>query len=166
MARTVYGYMLVIVALITSMLVCGACSTSEQTASPTATPPSAATSVPPTAIASSTPTSVATATAESARPIPDGASPLVDGNNILAPVDKRHILAADYVPSDLVVIPSPPAVRSPIRLRSVAYEQLGALLKESQGQGIHLAIASAFRSYSEQEQLFSGYVQQIGRAHV
>lgn len=87
---------------------------------------------------------------------------VVDGNDLLAPVNKRNSLSPTYTPPDLVEVPAPPAVRAGIRLRKAAWDAVQALAAEARAQGLRLAVISGYRSYQDQEALYRGYVASMG----
>lgn len=71
-------------------------------------------------------------------------------------VNKYHQLAADYVPPDLVKLPSgKPATKA----TCTAYKELAAAARK---EGLSLYAASAYRSYELQNRLYTGYLKKEG----
>lgn len=71
-------------------------------------------------------------------------------------VNKYHQLPADYVPPDLVKLPSgKPATKATCE----AYKALAAAARQ---EGLSLYAASAYRSYDLQNRLYTGYLKQEG----
>ncbi len=87
---------------------------------------------------------------------------VVNGNELLAPVNKRNSLPASFAPSDLADVPVTMAVRAGIRLRKAALEAAQAMVAEAQAQGLQPVVISGFRPYQEQEVLYRGYVARMG----
>jgi D-alanyl-D-alanine carboxypeptidase len=69
-------------------------------------------------------------------------------------VDRTHSLSPDYVPKDLVLLQGyrVPTLGSDVfRLRREAAENLGHLVESAATDGEELVVASAYRSYEEQQ---------------
>ena len=86
----------------------------------------------------------------------------IDGNDLLALVNKQQALAEDYVPPDLVELLGVPATRNGLRLRSIVMESLKALLAEANKQDRKLLLLSTYRSYQDQVSIYQSLVQQMG----
>lgn len=71
-------------------------------------------------------------------------------------VNKYHQLAADYVPADLVALPSG---RLATKDTCDAYNQMAA---DARKEGLSLYAASAYRSCELQNRLYNGYLQREG----
>lgn len=72
--------------------------------------------------------------------------------------NKQHPLGKDHAPSDLVEV-TVPATRM-MELRASAARALEAMFAEMAADGVtNVSITSAYRPYTYQEQLFSGYVE-------
>lgn len=72
-------------------------------------------------------------------------------------VDRSHPLPPDYVPGDLVSLQSygvPVLGSSEVRLRREAAGQLKDLVSAAAADGEELVVASAYRSYADQEALY------------
>jgi zinc D-Ala-D-Ala carboxypeptidase len=76
-----------------------------------------------------------------------------DGLDVL--VDRKHSLSPDYVPSDLVPLQEDHGVSTlgseVLRLRRGAAENLGHLIEDAAADAEELVVASAYRSYQEQQ---------------
>jgi zinc D-Ala-D-Ala carboxypeptidase len=69
-------------------------------------------------------------------------------------VDRSHSLPPTYVPDDLVPLRSygvPTLGSDVLRLRDAAAEHLGRLVEAAARDGVELVVASAYRSYEEQQ---------------
>lgn len=93
-----------------------------------------------------------------------GAAVQVDGNQLLAPVNKQNYLAPGFVPGDLVDAPVPVAVREGIRVRAEVLQAATDMINEARKENLHISLVSGFRSYQEQDGLYNGYVRQMGQA--
>jgi D-alanyl-D-alanine carboxypeptidase len=80
-------------------------------------------------------------------------------------VDKRHSLPEGYEPEDLVELagPSYRLDRPGLRLRRPAAEALEEMAAAALAEGIHLRIASAYRSAAYQEEVYARNVREMGR---
>ncbi|MDX5892962.1 M15 family metallopeptidase [Rubrobacter radiotolerans] len=74
-------------------------------------------------------------------------------------VDPRHALPPDYSPTDLVYIVGygVPTVGGDMLLREEATGKLAELMQRAGADGEELLVASAYRSYSEQQQTFAHF---------
>lgn len=95
-------------------------------------------------------------------PGPDG-SILVACNDILAPLDKQHRLAADCAPGDLEQLPGPISAQGPQYMRSEALSAITELFEAARADGFHLQVNSSFRSYQTQVDTYNYWVQTVGR---
>jgi LAS superfamily LD-carboxypeptidase LdcB len=77
-------------------------------------------------------------------------------------VDKHHTLPPDYVPAELVELPSPPASREGIQVTAVTWLALEELLAAAEMDGIDLRVISGYRSHDYQTQLFARAVENHG----
>jgi zinc D-Ala-D-Ala carboxypeptidase len=83
---------------------------------------------------------------------PPGSTMACDNLDVL--VDRKHSLSPDYVPSDLVPLQDhgvPTLGSDVLRLRRGAAENLGDLIEDAAADGEELVVASAYRSYEEQQ---------------
>ena len=73
-------------------------------------------------------------------------------NDLGVLVDRSHSLPSDYEPTDLVPLQDygVPTLGSEV-LRREAAEHLGSLVEDAQAEGEELVVASAYRSYEEQQ---------------
>ena len=80
-------------------------------------------------------------------------------------IDKKHAVASDYVPRDLVSVKGNElwnVSRNDLSLRPEAYAALKDLSRAALNDGIKLLVSSTYRSYQYQEGLFNRYVKQDG----
>ncbi|MSQ10182.1 MAG: D-alanyl-D-alanine carboxypeptidase family protein [Dehalococcoidia bacterium] len=151
------------------------CTASPVAVSPTSEPAAPPTQAAPTAMPTVLP--LGTVPAITITPVfpPPGSTPeptatpaatpvvhVVNGNDLLAPVNKRNSLPANFAPGDLSDVPVTMAVRAGIRLRRAALEAVQAMVAEAQAQGLQPVVISGFRPYQEQEVLYRGYVARMG----
>ncbi len=83
---------------------------------------------------------------------PPGSATTCDDVRVL--VDRTHSLSPDYVPKDLVPLQDygvPTLGSDVLRLRRAAAENLAHLVEDSEADGEELVVASAYRSYEEQQ---------------
>ncbi len=85
-----------------------------------------------------------------------------DGNDLLAPVNKKTTLRSDYEPEDLEAIPEYMNPERSMRLRAPALKMLIALWHAAEFDGINLKVVSAYRSYDYQRDLFQRYSDSYG----
>ncbi len=81
-------------------------------------------------------------------------------------VNKARVLPSDYEPANLVVPGVPlrgPATDQEMHLRAEAAKALEDLINDAAKSGIKLRLSSGYRSYSNQQVLYGGYVSQLGR---
>lgn len=88
---------------------------------------------------------------------------VVDGNNLLANVNKNNRLLNTYAPDDLVNIrdlyPNIFLNKIGFELRAEAANQLNIMLTDMRNEiGKNVVVASAYRSYNEQVRIYTGYV--------
>ncbi|MGE3075723.1 MAG: M15 family metallopeptidase [Dehalococcoidia bacterium] len=126
-------------------------------ASPTDTPTAEATAAPTTTtaptVAPTTPPTIG----------PDG-SILVTCGDILAPLDKQHVLGPDCVPSDLVALPAEYS-SGVMRMRSEAADAIVQMFEAAKNDGYALYVNSAYRSYAEQAATYDYWVSQNGKEY-
>ena len=79
-----------------------------------------------------------------------------DPSSILVLVNKNHALKSDYVPSDLVSIPSFPN----LLLRQVAIDDFENLLAAAKLDNVYLIPYSTYRSYDYQKGLYEKYLKE------
>ena len=79
-----------------------------------------------------------------------------DHSSILVLVNKSHALKSDYVPSDLVSIPSFPN----LLLRQVAIDDFENLLAAAKLDNVYLIPYSTYRSYDYQKGLYEKYLKE------
>lgn len=94
-----------------------------------------------------------TASVASIYPITLSAS---EANSTTVVVNKKHRLSSDYAPNLVNVRGA--------NMRPEAATALESLLSDVEGTGIATKIISSYRSYTTQESVYSGYVNQYGRA--
>lgn len=90
-----------------------------------------------------------------------------DGALLLALVDKKHSLAAGYVPGDLVELSanrSYTAGRASLSLRSDAERALEEMARAARADGITLVASSAYRSFDYQKTVYARNVKELGQA--
>jgi zinc D-Ala-D-Ala carboxypeptidase len=83
---------------------------------------------------------------------PPGSATTCDDLDVL--VDRKHSLPSEYVPSDLVPLQDyrvPTLGSEVLRLRREAAEHLRHLMEDAAADGEELVVASAYRSYEEQQ---------------
>ncbi|MBN2535200.1 MAG: M15 family metallopeptidase [Spirochaetales bacterium] len=79
-------------------------------------------------------------------------------------VDKNHPLPAAYVPGDLVPLKDYPVkiTYTSMMVRQVIMNDLLAMISAAKEEGFELTIASAFRSYDTQKNLFNYWAKTVG----
>ncbi|MGE0598528.1 MAG: D-alanyl-D-alanine carboxypeptidase family protein [Dehalococcoidia bacterium] len=126
-------------------------------ASPTDTPTTEATAAPTTTTApTSSPTTPATVG-------PDGSVQVTCGD-ILAPLDKQHVLAPDCEPADLVALPAEYS-SGVMRMRSEAAGAIVEMFEAAKTDGYALYVNSAYRSYAEQAATYDYWVSVNGKEY-
>ena len=92
----------------------------------------------------------------------------VDGDNLLAQVDKTHKLVEDYAPSDLVDLNKDKLLytnTTGILLREDAADYLVLMLKDlKKSTNKNIVIASGYRSTENQYKQYISWVKQLGQA--
>lgn len=95
------------------------------------------------------------------------ASPLPPGSceDPLALVDREHSLPRDYAPQDLMPLASYGVrmLRENALLRREAAESLSRLMEAADAAGEDLIVASAYRSYGEQQELHAEFLDFYGQ---
>jgi zinc D-Ala-D-Ala carboxypeptidase len=95
----------------------------------------------------------------------DLAAPPAD-DAILTVLDRSYALPADHVPPDLV--PAATAglggASGPRLVRQVVVDDLGAMRAAWEAAGMAIEIESAYRSFTDQQATFDGWVARIGEA--
>jgi len=90
-----------------------------------------------------------------------------DGDNLKAQVNKSHKLINDYAPTDLKNLNQDYQLytnTASIMLRKEAADYLSLMLKQLQKEtGKNAVIASGYRAYNEQYQLYAGYIRDMGQ---
>lgn len=83
---------------------------------------------------------------------------------LLALVDKRHDLASDYEPSDLVSLNDYPlsTTRKDLSLRSAIMDAVLEMDAAAKADGVTLVFGSSYRSYDYQAGLFARYAKANG----
>lgn len=92
----------------------------------------------------------------------------VNGDYLLALVDKQNKLPLDYAPKNLVDINKDLLLYTnssePIQITAEAGDALRVMAKDLQLQtGKNLVIASGYRSYNDQYRTYAGWVRQLGQ---
>ncbi len=83
----------------------------------------------------------------------------IQSENLLL-VNKKHPLRSTYEPSDLTKLTCPTAVGREYYLRRNAARALSAMMAAMKADGVSdVYVTSAFRSYTKQQELYEGYVQ-------
>ena len=91
---------------------------------------------------------------------------LTDPTSIWVIVNKQHPLSPlDYVPADLTVpnIPLRVPGNDSMQVRKVTAQALETMFAAAKTDGINLMLASGYRSYTYQVNLYNGYVQSEGQ---
>ncbi|NIZ18618.1 M15 family metallopeptidase [Entomospira culicis] len=81
-------------------------------------------------------------------------------------VDKQHFLPADYAPNDLIKLDSlvwPRVNRAGHELRRESVNALEAMHQQAVREGTPLLVSSTYRSYSRQQDVYAGWVRQLGQ---
>ena len=86
--------------------------------------------------------------------------------DLLVLVDKKNELAADYEPDDLITLKSPAFVvnKPGMKFRKAYLPQLTALISAAKKEKLTLEVASGYRSWVFQKDLFQRYVAKDGLA--
>ncbi len=91
---------------------------------------------------------------------------LTDPASIWVIVNKKHILTPkEYVPADLVTPNLPLRVpgNESMQMRKVTADALTQLFNGAKTAGFNLMVASGYRSYTYQVNLYNGYVSSMGQ---
>jgi D-alanyl-D-alanine carboxypeptidase len=101
------------------------------------------------------PKSASTAASATATPLP---SNLTDPNSYQYIVNKNiGVLSSSFVPGDLTDPENVTSTSGVITLRAEAAGKLTEMVKAAADAGVNLYVTSAYRSYDEQEQLYTSY---------
>ena len=86
--------------------------------------------------------------------------------DLLVLVDKDHLLAADYVPPDLVSLGNYPleVSRNDLSLRQAIMPDVLAMVSAARAEGVTLLFSSSYRSYDYQKTVYEREVQAYGQA--
>lgn len=90
-----------------------------------------------------------------------------DTDDLLTLVDKKHYLAADFVPADIVALKPNDFYllnRSDLSLRLPVEQALRKMALAAKNEGINLVVSSTYRSYDYQKNLYERNVRQLGKA--
>lgn len=90
-----------------------------------------------------------------------------DTDDLLTLVDKKHYLAADFVPADIVALrPNDFYLlnRNDLSLRLPVEQALRKMALAAKNEGINLVVSSTYRSYDYQKNLYERNVRQLGKA--
>lgn len=131
----------------------------SQTAAPSRTP-----SATPSRTPSATPTPSPTPTPTPTPTFDRAAQSIDDPASYWVVVDKlRPLNPADFAASDLVDVPVPYV--NPAVLRQAASDALVAMFAAftAESGGLQMQVQSAYRSYSRQQTVYQGWVDQLGR---
>ncbi len=94
---------------------------------------------------------------------PDGSVQVTCGD-VLAPLDKQHVLAASCEPSDLQALPAQYS-SGVMRMRSEAGAAIVQMFEAAQQDGYALYVNSAYRSYGEQSATYDYWVSVNGKEY-
>ncbi|MBN2015322.1 M15 family metallopeptidase [Candidatus Dojkabacteria bacterium] len=88
----------------------------------------------------------------------------LDGDDILAVIDKEFALPSEYYPKDLVYIAeySIPAVYGKFMLREVIIQDLSQLFADANAAHVNLLVMSAYRSYDKQRSVYNTWLSAAG----
>ena len=90
-----------------------------------------------------------------------------DTDDLLTLVDKKHYLAADFVPADIVALKPNDFYllnRNDLSLRQPVEQALRKMALAAKNEGINLVVSSTYRSYDYQKNLYERNVRQLGKA--
>lgn len=97
----------------------------------------------------------------------EGSTYTIDGNDVLAQVDKTHKLVDDYTPKDLVDLNTEKLLytnSAGIRLRSEAADNLALMLNDLQKTtGKIVVIASGYRTINDQFKQYISWITDLGQ---
>ncbi len=88
----------------------------------------------------------------------------LDTNSILLCANKKHPLAQDYAPADLVTVDVPQKYGNAV-MRKEAAEAMKKMFDAAKVDGVSLFIGTGFRDYAFQESIYNGYVSQSGQEY-
>lgn len=91
----------------------------------------------------------------------------LDGDSLLALVDKKHSLPPAFVPADLVALTDKRSYslgRAGLKLRIGAERALEEMARAAKADGISLVVSSAYRSYEYQKTVYERNVKELGQA--
>ena len=90
---------------------------------------------------------------------------LASDSDLFVLVDKSHPLAESFVPSGLVNVADQriPAEKPDAVLHRILIPDLRAMTKEASANGVKLSVASAYRSYANQEATYAYWVKTLGQ---
>lgn len=80
-------------------------------------------------------------------------------------VNKYYLLSKDYAPSDLVTISSMYAWGENQQTRKVCYDAFLKMHEAALGKGYYLMVSSSYRSYADQETVYTNYEKKRGRKY-
>lgn len=89
-------------------------------------------------------------------------------DSLVALVNKKRYLPSDYMPSNLTVVApdvisyTVPGTHDRNMVRTEVSDSLLALISDSQAQGLDIWVASAYRSYNRQKEIFDQNVASVG----
>lgn len=89
-----------------------------------------------------------------------------DTEGLLTLVDKKHLLASDMVPSDLVKLTKGKSYtlsRDGFSLRSSAEASLERMATDARKEGITILVSSTYRSWEYQKGLYARNVRELGQ---
>nr|WP_307405148.1 M15 family metallopeptidase [Neobacillus ginsengisoli] len=97
----------------------------------------------------------------------DGKNVIQNPTNILALINKKYLLPANYIPDDLVH-PDVPFSFGDLKqeksyMRKEAADALAQMFNDAKKSGIELYAVSGYRSYSRQKTLFDAEINQVGK---
>jgi len=89
----------------------------------------------------------------------------LDGNDLLAVIDKQYHLSSNYAPNDLVSLENYGIVctLSNQQLRKEPAEKLSEMINDAKKLGYDLKILSAYRSYETQKSTYAYWLKTVGK---
>lgn len=94
-------------------------------------------------------------------PVPVFTHTYDDGSNLIL-VNKQYAVTPDFYPYDMVIMDKPIATYDGIALKRDAYYAYMDMLADANAAGLDFKVCSGYRSYSTQEYLYFGYIDEIG----
>ena len=88
-----------------------------------------------------------------------------DDKSLFFLIDKKHTASSSYAPKDLVSLKKNSLFdlnKAGMKIRPEAYSALNEMAQAALNDGIRLLVSSAYRSYSDQENLFNYWVSVDG----